>query len=74
MVENLGDILSITGILNNFQLKDFLTIITVIIIATIVIRIIIYKEINKINNELKRLDEKLNIYQKLAIIEEKLGI
>lgn len=74
MVENLGNILSITGMLNTLQLKDFLTIIIVIIIVVAIIRIIIYQEINKINNELKRLDEKLNIYKRLAKIEEKIKI
>jgi hypothetical protein len=74
MVEYISDIISITGILNSLQLKDIIALIIIIIISFTIIRIIIYRETNKINKELERLNEKLIIYKRLAIIEEKLKI
>lgn len=74
MVSSLEEIVSITGIISSLQFKDLIAIILTTILAIIIIRVIIYREINKINEELKKLDEKIQIYQRLAKIEEKVGI
>jgi len=64
--------------LNNLQSKDIVIILGLAIIFTI---IIFYKKFKEVDNELenqkinqKRLDEKLIIYDRLAKVEEKVGI
>lgn len=74
MAIGLEEFTSITGMLNTLQIKDVIAIIITTILAITIIRIIIYREIDKINKELKRLDEKIKIYQRLAKIEERIGI
>ena len=74
MVTGLDEVISLIEMINTLQIKDMITIILTIIIAIAIIRIIIYREIDKINKELKRLDEKVNIYERLAKIEKKLKI
>ena len=80
-----GDIISLLEIITELSTKDLMFIIITIIFAVVIIRIIIYKEINEINKDLKRIDnkielesnrlnEKLKIYERLAKIEERLKI
>jgi hypothetical protein len=69
-----GELISIVGIINTLQIKDLIAMITITIIVIIIIRLIIYWEINKINRDLRRLDEKINIYKRLAKIEERMKI
>ena len=81
----ISDTIPFLEIVTGMSSKDLISIIVTIIFAVVIIRIIIYSEINKINKELrkidnkinwesKRLDEKLKIYERLAKIEEKLRI
>ncbi|MDP3026705.1 MAG: hypothetical protein Q8N63_03280 [Nanoarchaeota archaeon] len=67
------NLITLLEMITELSSKDLIAIITTIIFAVIIIKTIIYKEINKINNELKRLDEKLKIYERLSIIEAKLN-
>ena len=80
-----GEIIGLLEIITGLSAKDLMSIIITIIFAVVIIRIIIYKEINRINKELenidkkgsweyKRLDEKLKIYERLSIIEAKLNL
>lgn len=55
------NLITLLEMITELSSKDLIAIITTIIFAVIIIKTIIYKEINKINNELKRLDEKLKI-------------
>ena len=77
----------ITGILLEnlhpgiFLLKNSIITLAIILIATSTIIVIVYKRFNEVNEELnyikmeqKRLDEKLKIYKRLSIIEQKMQI
>jgi len=79
------NLIALLELITELSFKDLISIIITIIFAVIIIRIIIYKEINRINKELeridkkgnweyKRLDEKLKIYERLAKIEERVKI
>lgn len=60
--------------ITEMSFKDLISIIITIIFTVVIIRIIIYNEINKINRELKRLDDKFKIYERLTKTEAKIGI
>jgi hypothetical protein len=54
------NLIAILELITELSFKDLISIIITIIFAVIIIRIIIYKEINIINKELERIDKKGN--------------